>query len=84
VKEAVREFLRVRQEVFMPLIHRPGEAQVDFGYALARVYSLRLAENCQDGLSEARQTVKAIHRPLIEDSDHKGEGREAQQSGGAL
>ena len=37
VKEAVRELLRVRQEVFMPLIHRPGEAQVDFGYALARV-----------------------------------------------
>ena len=37
VKEAVRELIRVRQEVFMPLIHRPGEAQVDFGYALAKV-----------------------------------------------
>ena len=37
VKEAVRELLRVRQEVFMPLMHRPGEAQVDFGYALAKV-----------------------------------------------
>jgi len=37
VKEAVRELLRVKQEVFMPLIHRVGEAQVDFGYALARV-----------------------------------------------
>src|SRR5512139_1454518 len=37
VKEAVREFLRVRQEVFMPLVHRVGEAQVDFGYALAKV-----------------------------------------------
>jgi transposase len=37
VKEAVRELKRVRQEVFMPLIHRPGEAQVDFGYALAKV-----------------------------------------------
>ncbi len=37
VKDAVRELLRVKQEVFMPLIHRPGEAQVDFGYALARV-----------------------------------------------
>ena len=36
VKEAVRELLRVKQEVFMPLIHRPGEAQVDFGYALAK------------------------------------------------
>jgi len=37
VKEAVRELLRVKQEVFMPLIHRPGEAQVDFGYALVKV-----------------------------------------------
>jgi transposase len=37
VKEAVRELLRVKQEVFMPLNHRPGEAQVDFGYALAKV-----------------------------------------------
>ena len=37
VKEAVRELMRVKQEVFMPLIHRPGEAQVDFGYALAKV-----------------------------------------------
>jgi hypothetical protein len=38
VKEAVRELKRVKQEVFMPLIHRPGEAQVDFGYALAKVW----------------------------------------------
>ena len=37
VKTAVRELMRVKQEVFMPLIHRPGEAQVDFGYALAKV-----------------------------------------------
>ena len=37
VKETVRELLRVKQEVFMPLIHRPGEAQVDFGHALAKV-----------------------------------------------
>jgi len=28
VKEAGRELLQVKQEVFMPLIHRPGEAQV--------------------------------------------------------
>jgi hypothetical protein len=26
--DAVRELLRVKQEVFMPLIHRVGEAQV--------------------------------------------------------
>jgi len=37
VKEAVRELRRIKREVFMPLIHRPGEAQVDFGYALAKV-----------------------------------------------
>ena len=37
VKEAVREIKRLKQEVFMPLIHRPGEAQVDFGYALVKM-----------------------------------------------
>jgi transposase len=37
VKEAVRELKRVKGEVYMPLIHRRGEAQVDFGYALAKV-----------------------------------------------
>jgi transposase len=37
VKRAVRDLERVRGEVFVPLIHRPGEAQVDFGYALAKV-----------------------------------------------
>jgi transposase len=37
VKGAVRELLRVKQEVFMPLMHRVGEAQGDFGYALAKV-----------------------------------------------
>jgi transposase len=37
VKRAVRELKRVRKEVFVPLIHRPGEAQVDFGYALVNL-----------------------------------------------
>ena len=37
VKEAVREIKRVKREVFMPLIHRPGEAQADFGYALVKI-----------------------------------------------
>jgi hypothetical protein len=27
----------VNKEVFMPLDHQAGEAQVDFGYALAKV-----------------------------------------------
>ena len=30
VKEAVREFLRVKQEVFMPLVHRVGEGAGGF------------------------------------------------------
>jgi transposase len=37
VKESVREIRHLNKEVFMPLSHRPGEGQVDFGYALARV-----------------------------------------------
>jgi transposase len=37
VKKAVRDLERVHREVFVPLIHRPGEAQVDFGYALVNV-----------------------------------------------
>jgi transposase len=37
VKEAVRRLKRTRREVFMPLVHRPGEAQVDFGYALVKM-----------------------------------------------
>ena len=37
VREAIREIKRLKKEVYMPLNHRPGEAQVDFVYALARV-----------------------------------------------
>jgi len=37
VKDAVRELKRHGQEVFMPLVHRPGEAQVDFGEALVKM-----------------------------------------------
>jgi transposase len=37
VREAVRERKRITQEVFVPLLHRPGEAQVDFGQALVRM-----------------------------------------------
>ena len=34
VKELVAEIKTMKQEVFVPLSHRPGEAQVDFGHAL--------------------------------------------------
>ncbi len=37
VKEAVNRIKLHSREVFMPLIHRPGEAQVDFGEALVNV-----------------------------------------------
>ena len=37
VKAAVRERKRLSQEVFVPLIHRPGDAQVDFGEALVKM-----------------------------------------------
>lgn len=37
VKDAVRELRRTSQEVFMPLRHEPGEAQVDFGHALVKL-----------------------------------------------
>lgn len=33
VKEAVRQWRQGSQEVFLPLSHPPGEAQVDFGFA---------------------------------------------------
>lgn len=33
VKEAVRAWRQGQQEVFLPLSHPPGEAQVDFGFA---------------------------------------------------
>jgi len=37
VKEAVREIKQTSGEVFMPLVHEPGEAQVDFGFALVKM-----------------------------------------------
>ena len=37
VKDAVRAWKQSRQEVFLPLSHPPGEAQVDFGEATIRL-----------------------------------------------
>jgi transposase len=37
VKRAVRKLKQRQGEVFVPLIHRPGEAQVDFGHALVKL-----------------------------------------------
>jgi len=33
VKDAVRQFKRVHAQTYVPLIHHPGEAQVDYGFA---------------------------------------------------
>ena len=33
----MRELKQTSQEVFVPLIHRPGEAQMDFGEALVKM-----------------------------------------------
>ena len=40
VKETVRELKSVCREVSMPLVHRPGEAQVDFGFALVKMWGV--------------------------------------------
>ena len=37
VKEAVRELKQSSGEVFVPLVHEPGEAQADFGFALVKM-----------------------------------------------
>ena len=37
VKDAVQEIKRTSGEVYMPLVHRPGDAQVDYFHALARL-----------------------------------------------
>jgi transposase len=37
IKDAVRQQKARRQEVYVPLEHRPGEGQVDFGQALVKV-----------------------------------------------
>jgi len=37
IKDTVRELTAHRQEVFVPLIHPAGEAQVDFGQALVKL-----------------------------------------------
>jgi transposase len=37
VKEAVRALRRSSGEVYVPLVHEPGEGQVDFGHALVKM-----------------------------------------------
>ncbi len=60
VKEAIRETKRLKKEVYMPLNHKPGEAQVDFGYALAKVSGIshKLIKN-------QRPANPHIHLPAV-------------------
>ncbi|MDB4778240.1 IS21 family transposase [bacterium] len=37
VKDAVRVWRQSQKEVFLPLVHRPGEAQVDYGFAQVQI-----------------------------------------------
>jgi len=57
VKDAVRAWKQSRQEVFLPLSHPPGEAQVDFGEATiwlaglaAEIYARSLPDPPDDNL----------------------------------
>ena len=53
VKEAVRERREQSKEVYVPLEHRPGEAQVDFGYALVKMEGVfRKVALAQESLNE--------------------------------
>ena len=65
VKEAVREIKHVKREVFMPLIHRPGEAQVDFGYALVKMSGIKTRkvdpEFSQHNLNWQRNCYQSLH-----------------------
>ena len=63
VKTAVRELVRIKQEVFMPLIHRPGEGQVDFGYALAKVAGARGMQKALEVLKEPGEEGRVIEWP---------------------
>ena len=56
VKDAVREIKKHHQEIFMPLRHRPGEAQVDFGFALVKMAGVckRRSESAAGGGAKPR------------------------------
>jgi len=53
VKEAVRDIKRTGKEVFMPLKHPPGEAQVDFGHALVKMAGIlrKICFGCRFGFT---------------------------------
>ena len=60
VKDAVREWRISRREVFLPLSHPPGEAQVDFGEA-----TVRIAGKETKSTVLLRHHLKALKLPTI-------------------
>ncbi len=53
VEDAVRAWRQTHQEVFLPLVHPPGEAQVDFGEATIR----------QGGVERNHTSARPVSRP---------------------
>ena len=68
VKDFVRESGRTHREVFLPLVHRPGEAQVDFFEALAKVGGAlrKVHVFCMALPYSDMYFVKAYHRECAE------------------
>jgi transposase len=75
VKDVVRDWRQARREVFLPLSHPPGEAQVDFGEATVRLsgeptkvalFVMTLPYSCQCALD---------NRPVV--SAKTGQGSES-------
>ena len=77
VKDYVREHRRRTREMFVPLVHPPGQAQCDFGEALAVIggvkrKSLPLAE-AEDPLLRPGPAPQRCHvRQGIPRGDHRG------------
>jgi hypothetical protein len=46
VKDAVRAWKQSSQEVFLPLSHPAGEAQVDFGEATIKLHGVETRWGC--------------------------------------
>ena len=81
VKDAVREINKAGKEVFTPLKHHPGEAQVDFGQAvfkmggilrkiffLVKAYDREYTETFWDGQVRAFEFFGGVARRLTYDN----------------
>ena len=64
VRELVVELKAIKQEVFVPLSHRPGEAQVDFGHALVNIKGV--LKKCPFFVMSLPYTRTAFHPAFTE------------------